>query len=44
MGEGGFARVFRVERISDGEMFALKFMEPKSDTEREAIENEIGIM
>ena len=44
MGEGGFARVFKVQRISDGEIFALKFMEPRSEAERAAIENEIGIM
>ena len=31
-------------RIRDGELFALKFTEPKSTAERQAIENEIGIM
>lgn len=43
-GAGGFARVFRCMRIRDGELFALKFTEPKNTTERTAIENEIGIM
>ena len=31
-------------RIRDGELFALKFTEPKGSAERQAIENEIGIM
>ncbi len=44
VGVGGFARVFKCERISDGKMFALKFTEPKSTAERNAIINEIGIM
>ena len=43
-GAGGFARVFRCERIRDGKLFALKFTEPKNQQERMAIENEIGIM
>ena len=43
-GVGGFARVFRCERIADGQLFALKFTEPKTAQERKAIENEIGIM
>ena len=44
MGEGGFARVFKVQRISDGEIFALKFMEPSTQDDRDSIKNEIGIM
>ena len=44
MGEGGFARVFKVQRILDGEIFALKFMEPSTQEERNSIKNEIGIM
>ena len=43
-GVGGFARVFRCERIADGQLFAFKFTEPKNEQERQAIENEIGIM
>ena len=43
-GVGGFARVFRCQRISDGKLFALKFTEPKNANERNAIINEIGIM
>ena len=31
-------------RIRDGELFALKFTEPKNSAEKQAIENEIGIM
>ena len=34
-GAGGFSRVFRVMRIRDGKLFALKFVEPKSDKECE---------
>lgn len=33
-GAGGFARVFRCQRIADGELFALKFTEPKTAAER----------
>lgn len=43
-GAGGFARVFRCMKIQTGELYALKFTEPKSAAERKAIENEIGIM
>ena len=43
-GVGGFARVFRCQRISDEKLFALKFTEPKTPAERQAILNEIGIM
>ena len=43
-GVGGFARVFRCQRISDQKLFALKFTEPKNSAERAAIINEIGIM
>ena len=31
-------------RIRDGQLFALKFTEPHNAAERQAIENEIGIM
>lgn len=43
-GVGGFARVFRVEKLKDGKLYALKFIEPKSANERNSIINEIGIM
>ena len=43
-GFGGFARVFRCERISDGMLVALKFIEPKTQQEKDSIMNEIGIM
>ena len=43
-GVGGFARVFRVEKLKDGKLYALKFIEPKSANERNSILNEIGIM
>lgn len=44
LGQGGFAKVFKVRRKSDGLVCALKFMEPKSDSERKIILNEIGVM
>ena len=43
-GVGGFARVFRVEKLSNKKLYALKFIEPKSKNERNSIMNEIGIM
>ena len=30
MGSGGFAQVFKVKRIADEALFALKLMEPKN--------------
>jgi serine/threonine protein kinase len=44
LGQGGFAKVFKVKRKSDGYVCALKFVEPKNDTERKIIINEIGVM
>jgi serine/threonine protein kinase len=44
IGVGGFAKVFKVKRKSDGVICALKFVEPKNDAERESIFNEVGIM
>ena len=41
---GGFARVFKVKRKSDGVICALKFCEPKNDEMRATIINEVGIM
>ena len=34
LGQGGFAKVFKVKRKSDGFICALKFVEPKNETER----------
>jgi serine/threonine protein kinase len=34
LGQGGFAKVFKVKRKKDGFICALKFVEPKNDTER----------
>ena len=42
--EGSEGKVFLVKRKSDGLVCALKFMEPKNDTERKIIINEIGVM
>jgi serine/threonine protein kinase len=44
LGAGGFAKVFKVRRKSDGLVCALKFMEPKNESERKVILNEIGVM
>ena len=42
LGEG-FARVFTCIRSTDGKHFALKFLEPKNDTERKECIKEAGI-
>ena len=34
IGIGGFAKVFKVKRKSDGVICALKFVEPKTQAER----------
>ena len=44
LGEGGFAKVFKVKRRSDGLICALKFCEPKNNKDRNLIINEIGLM
>ena len=44
IGVGGFAKVFEVKRKSDGYICALKFIEPKGETERQIIFNEVGLM
>lgn len=36
--------MFKVKRKSDGVICALKFVEPKTEAERESIYNEVGIM
>ena len=44
LGQGGFAKVSKVRRRSDGFLCALKFIEPKNEQEKELIINEIGVM
>ena len=44
IGIGGFAKVFKVKRKSDGVICALKFVEPRNNQERDSIFNEVGIM
>ena len=44
LGAGGFAKVFKVKRYSDGQICALKFCEPRKESERELIINEVGLM
>ena len=44
IGAGAFAKVFEVKRKSDGLICALKFVEVKSEADREVIFNEVGIM
>lgn len=42
--DGMGSRMFCCERKSDRKKFALKFIEPRSDAERERFQSEIGIM
>lgn len=44
LGAGGFARVFKVQRKADNFECALKFIEPKSQKERNIIYNEVALM
>lgn len=44
IGIGGFAKVFKVLRKVDQVTCALKFVEPKSQAERDSVVNEVGIM
>ena len=44
LGIGGFAKVFRVVRRSDGMQCALKFIETKTDKERVMMRNEVALM
>ena len=44
IGVGGFARVFKVKRKSDGAICALKFVEPKNQEQINSVINEVGIM
>jgi serine/threonine protein kinase len=37
IGVGGFAKVFEVKRKSDGKAMALKFIEPRNESERSII-------
>lgn len=42
--QGGFAKVFKVQRHSDNKYFALKFIEPKNKQDYQTIKNEVAIM
>jgi serine/threonine protein kinase len=44
IGEGAYAKVFEVKRKSDDVICALKFVDPKTDEQRQMIINEVGIM
>ena len=44
LGAGGFAKVFKVRRSSDGLVCALKFCEPRNKDEKNLIINEVGLM
>lgn len=44
IGEGGFAKVFKVRRRADNLECALKFCEPQSESDRNMVINEIGLM
>ena len=44
LGQGGYAKVFKVKRKVDELECALKFCEPRTPSERNMIINEIGLM
>ena len=44
LGIGGFAKVFRVIRRTDGLQCALKFIECKNEREKEMMRNEVALM
>jgi len=44
LGIGGFAKVFRVIRRTDGLNCALKFIETKGDKEKIMMRNEVALM
>ena len=44
LGEGGFAKVFKVKRWRDGKQCAMKFCNPRNKEERNLVINEIGLM
>ena len=44
LGVGGFAKVFKVQRKSDGMVCALKFVEPKDNREKMLMYNEVALM
>ena len=44
IGGGGFGKIYKVKRKSDGMFLALKFVEPKNPDEKQMIKNEVGIM
>ena len=41
---GFYKKTYRVMRIRDGQLFTLKFLEPRSAEEKAQIEYEIGLM
>ena len=44
LGIGGFAKVFKVQRKTDGMVCALKFVEPKDNREKMLMYNEVALM
>lgn len=44
VGKGGFGTIFKVQRIEDGQPFALKFTNPKDRAERQDVINECSLM
>ena len=44
LGQGGFAKVFKVRRLADDKMCAMKFCSPPNEEDRNMVINEIGLM
>lgn len=44
LGQGGFAKVFKVRRLKDDKPCAMKFCSPPNEEDRNMVINEIGLM
>jgi serine/threonine protein kinase len=44
LNQGAYGQIFKVKRLTDGQFFALKFMQPKDVNDFNSIKNEVGLM